>query len=133
VPASLARASFRQDPNGTPMPSAFPRGGFYFEALDPMGHLRVMEVQGARGLRLEASGLSIRLPEPAGSVLVTVWGYAVRAVAYGGAGDPVAEEQSAATAQDAWLHLTAPGIERVELTEGGGEGMLVEIVAPTGC
>jgi hypothetical protein len=114
------------------MPSQFTLGAVAFSAIDPTARLFVNDTAGDRGLQFEASGLHIDLPGVANAVLMLIGGFAgpIEARAFGIAGNLLKAKTVLPTNQYVQVLLQAVGMARVELTNGGNEGILVSIVVP---
>jgi hypothetical protein len=132
MPATLLSVDFHLFPDNHVMPSQFTLGGLAFSAIDPAARLFVNDTAGDRGLQFETSGLRIDLPGVANAVLMLIGGFAgpVEARAFGVAGNLLRAQTVLPPNQYVQVLLQAVGMVRVELTNGGAEGILAGIVVP---
>lgn len=128
----LVLVSFELFPDNHKMPDTFPLGNVAFENRGTAGSLFVKEALGRRGLQFQKDGVRGTLPSGVDSVLFTAGGFAgpVKVEAKDRTGTVLFSRTLAPANQYISTLVHAPGMTHIELTGGGNEGVLVEIVVP---
>jgi hypothetical protein len=130
--SSLHLIDFRTYPDNHQMPVSFSIAGVGFEAIGASGQLIVNDTAGDRGLQFEDTGVRVVLRRAVDGLLLTAGGFAgpVTLTALDSSGAVV--HHQVLTPPDRLIRsvLNAPGVRTLELTGGGGEGVLVELVVP---
>lgn len=131
-------AQFGLFPDDTKMGDGFELGGFLFRDLGSSPSIFVNETSGERGLQFQKAGVAVVFPTIVTSVDLRVGTFAGPVTVQGknAAGGVVATQTVPATNRFVDIRLLGTDIASVELTEGGGEGLLAKIcisVATCGC
>ncbi|MBU0606622.1 MAG: hypothetical protein KKI08_01995 [Armatimonadetes bacterium] len=131
--AFVFKLEFSLFPDNTLMPAGFSLGGFRLDAVDTAEPLVVNETGNAKGLQFGPSGVKVGLPAAGHQIRVTAGGFAgpVTVTAWDVSDNVIKTEQLLPTNAYVVWNLHARDISRVELTGGGNEGILLEIVAIT--
>jgi len=130
--AFMFQLNFGLFPHSTPMPAWFDLGGFRVEAMDSTEPLTVIGTTNAMGLQFGPSGVKVGLPAAGHQIRVTAGGFGdapVTVTAWNVSDNVIKTEQLLPTNAPVVWNLYARDISRVELTGGGNEGILLEIVA----
>lgn len=129
--ASLVLIDFRSYPDDHRMPQQFAIAGYGFESLAG-GRLMVNDTASDRGLQFDATGLRIALRRPVDSLVITAGGFAgaVTVKALDPFGSLIQQRQVLPPDRLVRFVLNAPNVSSLELTGGGNEGLLVELIVP---
>lgn len=129
--SSLVLIDFRSYPDNHRMPPQFAIAGYGFETLAG-GRLMVNDTANDRGLQFDASGLRVILRRPVDSLVVTAGGFAgaVTVKAIDASGSLIQQHQILPTDRLVRFVLNAADVSSLELTGGGNEGLLVELIIP---
>lgn len=130
--AGLQVIDFSLYPDNTAMPPSFAIAGVAFDSLDSAGGLMVNETAASAALQFRAPGLRVTLRRAVDSVFLTAGGFAgtVKIAAFDAAGTQIQSQVISPANVFVRVLLHAQQTKYLELTGGGDEGMLLELVIP---
>lgn len=129
---NLIVVDFRLFPDNHVLPVSFSLAGQRFESIDSTANPFVNDKAGDRGLQFFNQGLRIKLSHPVNGLLLSAGGFAspVNVTAFDASGTAVWNQSLLPPNQFIRVDIKAQGIVALELVDGGGEGILLELVVP---
>lgn len=132
MPTNLIAVDFRLFPDNHVLPARFTFASHQFESIDINKNPFVNDTAGDRGLQFSDRGLRIGLPHRVDGLQLCAGGFAtpVTVKAIDAAGTEVWKQTLLPTNKYIHVDVTAQGIVALELVDGAGEGILLELTTP---